>query len=167
MVFHHSTPLTVGFIGCLPTASFFWFISVHVPVLVKDNSFELDGDQEAAINHQAYGRDRKLSPPLFLRQHSLQMCGVLSLEDCLATRMPVQFQRPVPLEPKDGARIVPAGDYGGDLPAAVLEPSPEPLDIHITLPCCVRGMHSRISLSTSAKRRTFRALDLIRSFVSF
>jgi len=53
--------------------------------------------------------------------------------------MPAQFQRPVPLEHKDGARVGPAGDDGGDLPAAASEPGFEPLDIQSPVPRGVRG----------------------------
>ncbi len=53
--------------------------------------------------------------------------------------MPAQFQRPVPLEHDDGFRIGPAGDDGGDLPAAAPEARLEPLDIHGTVPRGVRG----------------------------
>jgi len=53
--------------------------------------------------------------------------------------MPAQFQRPVPLEHKDGARVGPAGDDSGDLTPTASEPGFEPLDIHNPVPGGVRG----------------------------
>ena len=50
-----------------------------------------------------------------------------------------QFQRPVPLEHKDGARVGSAGDDGGDLTPTASEPGFEPLDIHGPVPHGVRG----------------------------
>lgn len=90
-------------------------------------------------HHQAHGRDRKLPPALFLRQHGVEVRRVRRVEDGFAAGMPAQFQRPVPLEHKDGFRIGPAGDDGGDLPAAAPEARLEPLDIHGTVPRGVRG----------------------------
>ena len=57
----------------------------------------------------------------------------------VAAGMPARFHRPVRLEYKDGARIGPAGDDGGDLPAAAPEARLEPLDIHGPVPRGVRG----------------------------
>jgi hypothetical protein len=53
--------------------------------------------------------------------------------------MPAQFNRPVALENKNGARIGPAGDDGGDLTPAAPEPRLETLDIHGAVPRGVCG----------------------------
>lgn len=61
------------------------------------------------------------------------------MEDGLAAKMPARFQQPVPFEHKDGARVGPADNDGGYLPAAAAEPGLEPLNIHGPVPRGVRG----------------------------
>jgi len=106
-----------------------------------------DGNQDAAVEAgtagaetlQAHGRDSNLTPAFFLRKHGVQIRGVRSVEDGLPAGMPAQLQWPVPLENKNGARVGPAGDDGGDLTPAAHEARLEPLDIHGTVPGGVRG----------------------------
>jgi len=103
------------------------------------------------------GGTANLTPAFFLRQHGVEIRRVRSVEDRLAAGMPPHFQGPVPLEHDDSFRIGPAGDDGGDLTPAAPEARLEPLDIHGTVPRAFAARRNRISLSTSAKRRSFQS----------